>query len=134
MRGLLPGRRSRQRRGESAPDGAKAGQASYERPAPSPGVKPIGSIQAPGRATVEGRVRAVEIRPVEKSSVLACEISDSTGDLTALFYGRSHIPGIICGSRVRFRGSVGIRPSGPIMINPAYELLAAGESPPNTGD
>jgi len=132
MRGLLPGRRSRQRRGESAPDAVKAGQASYERPAPSPGVNPIGSIQAPGRATVEGRVRAVEIRPVERSSVLACEISDSTGDLTALFYGRSHIPGIICGSRVRFRGSVGIRASGPIMINPAYELLAAGESPPNS--
>jgi len=131
MRGLLPGRRNRQRRGEGAPDPAKAAQSSYERPAPSPGVKPIGSIQAPGRATVEGRVRAVEIRPVERSSVLACEISDSTGDLTALFYGRSHIPGIICGSRVRFRGSVGIRDSGPIMINPAYELLAAGESPPN---
>jgi amino acid transporter len=134
-RGLLPGRRNRQRRGEGAPDPAKAGQASsYERPAPSPGVKPIGSIQAPGRATVEGRVRAVEIRPVERSSVLACEISDSTGDLTALFYGRSHIPGIICGSRVRFRGSVGIRDKGPIMINPAYELLAAGESPPNAED
>jgi len=134
MRGLLPGRRSRQRRGESAPDAAKPGKASYERPAPSPGVKPIGSIHAPGRATVEGRVRAVEIRPVEKNSVLACEISDSTGDLTALFYGRSHIPGIICGSRVRFRGSVGIRETGPIMINPAYELLAAGESPPNSED
>jgi amino acid transporter len=134
IRGLLPGRRFRQRRGESAPDPAAAGQASYERPAPSPGVKPIGSIQAPGRATVEGRVRAVEIRPVEKNSVLACEISDSTGDLTALFYGRSHIPGIVCGSRVRFRGPVGIRERGPIMINPAYELLAAGESPPNGDD
>jgi len=132
MRGLLPGRRFRQRRSESAPEEVKAGQASYERPAPSPGVKPIGSIQAPGRATVEGRVRAVEIRPVEKNSVLACEISDSTGDLTALFYGRSHIPGIICGSRVRFRGSVGLRPTGPVMINPAYELLAPGESPPNS--
>ena len=91
----------------------------------------MGSIQVPGRATVEGRVRAVEIRPVERSSVLAVELSDSTGDLTALFYGRSHIPGIICGSRVRFRGPVGIRDTGPIMINPAYELLAAGEpSPP----
>jgi amino acid transporter len=131
MRGLLPGRRSRQRRDDAAPAAPGAGQASYERPVPPPGVKPIGSIQAPGRATVEGRVRAVEIRPVEKSSVLACEISDSTGDLTALFYGRSHIPGIICGSRVRFRGPVGIRDTGPIMINPAYELLAAGEpSPP----
>jgi hypothetical protein len=41
-----------------------------------------------------------------------------------MFYGRSHIPGIICGARVRFRGSVGIRADGhPIMINPAYELL-----------
>jgi len=129
MRGLLPGRRAR-RRGGNAADTAKTGQASYERPAPSPGVTPIGSIQAPGRATVEGRVRAVEIRPVERSSVLACEISDSTGDLTALFYGRSHIPGIVCGSRVRFRGSVGVRENGPIMINPAYELLAGGESPP----
>jgi len=129
MRGLLPGRRSRQRRGDAAP--AAPGGASYERPVPPPGVKPIGSIQVPGRATVEGRVRAVEIRPVEKSSVLAIEISDSTGDLTALFYGRSHIPGIICGSRVRFRGPLGIREAGPIMINPAYELLAAGEpSPP----
>jgi amino acid transporter len=132
MRGLLPGRR--RRRGAAEPVPPSGAPASYERPAPSPGVRPIGSIQAPGRATVEGRVRAVEIRPVEKSSVLACEISDSTGDLTALFYGRSHIPGIICGSRVRFRGSVGIRESGPIMINPAYELLAAGESPPNGDD
>jgi len=133
IRGLLPGR-FRQRRG--GPAGGPAGErrGSYERPAPSPGVMPIGSIKAPGRATVEGRVRAVEIRPVEKSSVLACEISDSTGDLTALFYGRSHIPGIICGSRVRFRGSIGIRASGPIMINPAYELLAAGEPGPSGED
>ena len=90
MRGLLPGRRFR-RRGEPAPDGAGAAQASYERPAPSPGVKPIGSIQAPGRATVEGRVRAVEIRPVEKSSVLAIEISDSTGDLTKGWFNAGEV-------------------------------------------
>jgi amino acid transporter len=96
---------------------------SYERPAPSPGATPIGSIQAPRRATVEGRVRTVELRPVEHSSVLAIDISDSTGDLTALFYGRSNIPGVICGARVRFRGRVGIRPGRPVMINPAYELL-----------
>jgi hypothetical protein len=135
VRGLLRGRRPRQRGeapGPAAPAGSKA---SYDRPAPSPGVNPIGGINAPGRATVEGRVRAVEIRPVERSSVLAVEISDSTGDLTALFYGRTHIPGLICGSKVRFRGPVGIREDGPIMINPAYELLATGgESPPRRED
>jgi amino acid transporter len=135
IRGLRRRRRSRQRRDASPPTTASGIQASYDRPAPSPGVNPIGAIQVPGRATVEGRVRAVEIRPVEQSSVLAVEISDSTGDLTALFYGRAHIPGIICGSRVRFRGPVGMREEGPIMINPAYELLpSGGESSPRRED
>jgi hypothetical protein len=83
---------------------------------------------------VEGRVRAVEIRPVERNSVLAAEIADSTGDLTALFYGRSHIPGIICGARVRFRGPVGLREEGPVMINPAYELLFPGAGGPGDGE
>jgi hypothetical protein len=84
----------------------------------------IGSLDTPGRAVVEGRIRVVEIKPVERNSVLACEISDNTGALTALFYGRSHIPGLVCGSRVRLRGTVGFRADGhPVMINPAYELL-----------
>jgi amino acid transporter len=98
----------------------------YDRPAPPPGVRPIGTLTGPGRATVEGRVYAVEIRPVERNTVLAAEIADSTGQLTALFYGRSHIPGMDCGARVRFRGQVGMRTGGPVMINPAYELVAPG--------
>ncbi len=102
----------------------------YARPVPSRGVNPIGSLAKPGRATVEGRVRSVEIRPVEHNSVLACEIADSTGELTALFYGRSRIPGLICGARVRFRGPVGIRGGIPFMVNPSYELVAAGPAEP----
>ena len=105
---------------------AAGDHAEYNRPAPSAGARPIGSLGGPGKATVEGRVRAVEIRPVERNAVLAAEISDSTGDLTALFYGRSHIPGLVCGARVRFRGPVGVRDGVPVMINPAYELLAPG--------
>jgi len=125
LRGLL---RRRGSRPPSEPSTAlpTGDHPDYERPVPSAGVNPIGSIVKPGRATVEGRVRAVEIRPVERNSVLAIEITDSTGDLTALFYGRSHIPGLICGARVRFRGPVGLREEGPVMINPAYELLATG--------
>jgi hypothetical protein len=93
-------------------------------PAISSEVTPIGELTGPGRATVEGRIRVVEIKPVERNSVLACEISDGTGQLTAMFYGRSHIPGLVCSARVRLRGSVGIRADGhPVMINPAYELL-----------
>jgi hypothetical protein len=96
-------------------------------PVAASSVAPIGSLTAPGKAAVEGKVRVVEIRPVERNSVLAVEINDSTGNLTAMFYGRSHIPGLICGARVRFTGSVGIRGGQPVMINPAYELVAAGE-------
>ena len=117
---------------------ADAGRADdgsqYDKPVPPPGVAPMGSLTRPGRATVEGRVFAVEIRPVERNTVLAAEVADSTGHLTAMFYGRSHIPGLICGARVRFRGQVGIRSGGPVMINPAYELVAPGDAgPPDTG-
>jgi hypothetical protein len=98
----------------------------YNKPVPSAGVSPIGTLVKPGRAVVEGRVHAVEIRPVQENTVLACEIADSTGRLTALFYGRSHIPGLDPGARVRFRGPVGIREGHAIMINPAYDLLAPG--------
>ena len=110
------------------------GAGGYDRPIPPPGVTPIGSLHQPGRTTVEGRVRVVEVRSVERNSVLAAEISDSTGDLTALFYGRSRIPGLMCGSRVRLRGPVGIKGGAPVMINPAYELIVPQTSAKPKGD
>jgi amino acid transporter len=100
------------------------GAGGYDRPVPPKDATPIGAIREPGKFTVEGRVRVVEIRSVQSNSVLACELSDSTGDLTALFYGRSKIAGMMCGSRVRLRGQVGIKEGAPVMVNPAYELMA----------
>ena len=109
------------------------GAGGYDRPVPPTGADQIGALNQPGRATVEGRVRVVEIRPVEHNTVLAVEISDSTGDLTALFYGRSRIPGLMCGGKVRLRGQVGIKDGEPVMVNPAYELLIPGTGG-QTGD
>jgi len=105
--------------------------AAHSLPGPSgngatPGVAMIGTVTG-GKVTVEGKVRVMEIRPVERNSVLAVEINDSTGNLTAMFYGRSNIPGLICGGRVRFTGSARIRGGQPVMINPAYELVSHGE-------
>jgi amino acid transporter len=104
-----------------------AGNGRQRPPATATGVVAIGSITRPGKVAVEGRVRVVEIRPVERNSVLAIEISDPTGELTAMFYGRSHIPGLICGARVRLHGPAGIRNGRPVMINPAYDLLFPGK-------
>jgi hypothetical protein len=99
----------------------------YNRPIPSRTSTPIGALPKRGRATVEGRVHAVEIRPVERNTVLACEIVDSTGALTAMFYGRSHIPGLDPGAKVRLTGQVGTRGHEVVMVNPAYELLTPGK-------
>jgi hypothetical protein len=111
-------------RGLLKPQEANGGDGRSPQDREENGVTPIGSLAKPGRYVVEGRIRVVEIKPVERNSVLACEISDGTGELTAMFYGRSHIPGVVCGARVRLRGSVGIRADGhPVMTNPAYELL-----------
>jgi RecG-like helicase len=112
----------------------RAGDGSdYDRPVPPTGVSPIGSLTKPGRAVVEGRVHTVEIRPVEQNTVLACDVADSTGELTALFYGRSNIPGLRPGSKIRLRGPVGIREGSPVMINPAYELLAQSDGSKRPG-
>ena len=58
-------------------------------------------------------------------TVLTCEVGDSTGQLSAVFYGRAQITGVEPGTRIRLHGPVGIGADGhPAMINPAYELLA----------
>jgi amino acid transporter len=92
-------------------------------------VRLIASLTRGERATVEGRVRSIEIRPTEQNTVLAYEIEDPTGYLTALFYGRSHIAGLYCGSRLRLSGRIGLKNGRPVMTNPAYELLTAGDQP-----
>jgi RecG-like helicase len=90
-------------------------------------VTSIAALEKARKATIEGRVSSVEIRPVENSCVFETTIADSTGSLTAMFYGRTHIPGFEPGVRVRLDGKVSMRGGGPAMINPAYELLAKGE-------
>ena len=112
------------------PAPAGHGKASTKPPArPEPaavtGVRPLGELTEPGRATVEGRVISLAIRPVEQNSVLAVEIGDGSGTLTALFYGRKQIPGVICGSKLRLHGTAGFKAGKPVMINPLYELISA---------
>jgi amino acid transporter len=112
------------RRGGSAEHGAR------EHVSTRTGIAAIATVTG-GKVAVEGRIRVVEIRPVERNSVLAVEINDSTGNLTAMFYGRSHIPGLVCGARVRLTGSAGMRDGRAVMINPAYELLFPGLGDPD---
>ena len=96
----------------------------HEHPAVPPGVTPIGSLTSYGKATVAGRVHSIEIRPIvpTRSCVLACTVADATGELTALFYGRTQIPGLHPGSKILLRGPARVQDGSIQMINPAYEL------------
>jgi len=99
----------------------------YEWPEPPAGTDPIGSLRQPGQATVQGRLHSAQTRSSQPAgtSVLACEVADSSGELTALFLGRTHIAGVEPGTRIRLSGTVGIGADGrPVMTNPAYDLLA----------
>ena len=96
-------------------------------PARGAGVSAISTVAGARKAVVEGKVRSVEIHPVENSCVFDARVADETGTLTAKFYGRTSIPGFEPGARVRLAGKVSMRDGGPAMINPAYELLLRGE-------
>src|SRR5215470_6285161 len=109
--------------GQAKPAQAGPANGDVHRAAEPSGVIPISALTSNRRATVAGRVHTVEIRPVEGSSVLACVVTDTSGELTALFYGRSHITGLRPGSNLKLRGTVGITSTGAVMTNPAYELL-----------
>jgi len=80
-------------------------------------------MRAAGRAHPVARGNG--ILPRRSYSPLAGRLlHDSTGDLTALFYGRTHITGLEPGRRIRLHGVVGIGGDGrPTMVNPRYELL-----------
>jgi hypothetical protein len=96
--------------------------AGARRPERPRGPTPIAAVDGRGRRVVAGRVHTVKIRPVEQSAILACTISDTSGDITALFYGRTHIPGLGPGSKVKLTGAVSLNGGSLVMINPAYEL------------
>jgi amino acid transporter len=112
---------------EPSPAGPPARDGTTAAAAPRAGITVISELNGARKATVEGRVRSVEIHPVENSCVFDAMVADDTGMLTAQFYGRTSIPGFEPGARVRLAGKVSMREGGPAMINPAYELLPRGE-------
>ena len=88
-----------------------------EKPEPLPGaggyepagaaagaVTPIGSLHQPGRPPSRAASGWSRSGRWNRTPCWPARSPIRTGDLTALFYGRSRIPGRMCGSRVRLRG------------------------------
>jgi len=99
-----------------------SGDGSRHRSQPVWADSTVPALRRRERTEVAGRVHTIEIKPVGQSSILACTLTAGDGELTALFYGRTNIPGLGPGSNVRLRGSVSTGKTGTVMVNPAYEL------------
>ena len=94
-----------------------------ERP-PEPDVMPIGRVAWRQQVTLEGRVKSVQVGTTAGQS-LEVQLFDSTGGVRLLFFGRTAIPGIEPGARLRVDGRVGEYKGHLALANPRYQLLGA---------
>jgi len=86
-----------------------------------PGATPIGSCERRSRCRIAGVVRRMTIRPGEES--LEALVADGTGEVVAVWRGRSDIPGVGLGTRILIEGMV-VEERGHLrVVNPAYEFV-----------
>jgi amino acid transporter len=85
---------------------------------------PIGAAHEGQLVRVQGRIHAIDIRPTPQPPLLECTLTDDSGALQLLFYGRRDIPGIQPGVHLRAEGRITHHDHGPTIINPRYELLS----------
>jgi RecG-like helicase len=80
--------------------------------------------QCPTREPVRigGVVRRLTLRPSDGSITLEAVVTDGTGEITAMWTGRDHIPGLALGTQVVLKGVLGKDRSGHRMVNPDFEF------------
>lgn len=87
-----------------------------------PGITPIGTAAWKDEVTIEGRIKSVQVGTSAGKS-LEIEVFDTSGGMRLLFFGRTGIQGIECGTLVRATGRVGEFKGHLALANPRYELL-----------
>ena len=86
------------------------------------GALPISAVHLRQEVTIEGRVRMVQVGTVAGKS-LEAHVFDDSGGLRLIFMGRTTIPGIVPGARIRATGRVGEFGGHLGLANPRYELV-----------
>ena len=80
------------------------------------------------RLAVEGEVLTSIVTRIGTAIACRIEISDGTGALAAVFFGRRAVPGLVPGRSVRVVGRALPDRSPVVLWNPRYEIL------PEVGD
>ena len=87
-----------------------------------PGARRIAGCPSREQVRVAGLVSRLRLRPMDGSMTLEAVISDGTGEVTASWTGRSHIPGLTLGTPVVVEGVVAQDRTGLRMVNPRFEF------------
>ncbi|WP_156758226.1 OB-fold nucleic acid binding domain-containing protein [Actinokineospora sp. G85] len=75
--------------------------------------------------TVYGRLRSVELCPLDAAATLEAELFDGTEGVTLVWLGRRRIAGIEPGRTVKAQGRLAVRNGRKVLYNPYYELQTA---------
>jgi RecG-like helicase len=80
--------------------------------------------QCPSREPVRisGVVRRMTLRPSDGTVTLEAVVTDGTGEVTAMWTGRDHIPGLALGTQVVLEGVLAKGQPRLKMVNPDYEF------------
>ncbi|HEY3088324.1 MAG TPA: amino acid permease [Jatrophihabitantaceae bacterium] len=122
---------ARQREAAQAPAmvavGAREPRAKAVPPQPSQvpsadGITPIGLLTWKDKATIEGRVKQVQVGTLGGKS-LEVHVFDATGGMRLIFFGRTQIPGVVPGATIRATGRAGEYKGHLAIANPKYELV-----------
>ena len=86
------------------------------------GTTRIASCPSRQEVRIAGMVTRLRLRPMDGSMSLEAVVSDGTGEVTAAWMGRSHIPGLTLGTPVILEGLLSQDRSGLRMVNPRFEF------------
>jgi RecG-like helicase len=84
----------------------------------------IAAVEPRAQVRVAGEVSSVRIVPRAGAPSLEVTITDGSGYLTGVFWGRRHISGIRPGKRILFEGRAAPMGRTFRIVNPDYQLFA----------
>jgi len=88
------------------------------------GITPIAETKWRDRVKVAGHVKAMRVQPwAEQVDGLELTLTDSTGGITLVFFGRRRIGGIHLGSKMMVEGTTSEHHGLLTILNPQYQLL-----------
>jgi hypothetical protein len=86
------------------------------------GCCPIAEAEDRQRATIQGVLRTVTLRPRGGVPALEAELYDGSAVITLIWLGRRRIVGVEPGRSIKVEGRVGGSQGTRVMYNPRYEL------------